>query len=117
MGWRLNRKYSWWLWVGALLLLTSCQGLSLYPPDGALRPMYVVRIYFTSLAERDRLASELDVWEVHRPEGYLVARIDGGTYLTLTFTGWRMTPECTTMRQLQDALDLQETTLADLCPL
>jgi len=79
--------------------------------------MYVVRIYFTTLTERDQLASELDVWEVHRPEGYLVARIDGGTYLTLTFTGWRITPECGTMRQLQAALDLRTTTLASLCPL
>ena len=116
MGWRLSRKQGW-LWGAALLLVMGCQGLSLYPPDGGPRPMYVVRIYFATLAERDRLAGELDVWEVHRPEGYLVARIDGGMYLTLAYTGWRVTPECATMRQLQDALDLQETTLASLCPL
>ena len=119
MGWRLRSKRLWqgWLWLAGMLLLAGCRGLTSYPADGAPQPMYLARIHFASPAERDQLASELDVWEVHRQEQYLIARLDGGTYLTLAFTGWRISLECARMRQLQSALNLSETTLQQICPL
>ncbi len=50
-------------------LLTWSAPLSTAGDDGSA----VVRIPFTSQAQLERLTSRLDVWEVHRDEGYVVA--------------------------------------------
>ena len=117
MGWRLRSKLNgWgWLWLTGVLLLAGCRGLTSSPADGTPQPMYLARIHFASLAARDQLASELDVWEVDRQEQYLIARLDAGAYLTLAFTGWRISLECTRMRQFQSALNLQDATLQQIC--
>ncbi len=116
MAWQLPSKLRW-LGLISLLLATGCSGLRLYPADGTPQPMYLARIHFTALTERDQLAAELDVWEVHRAEQYLVARLDAGSYLNLAVTGWRISLECERMRQFQSALNLQKTTLQQICPL
>lgn len=119
MGWQLHRNMGrrGWLWLSSALLVAGCSGLRIHPADGRPLPMYIARIHFATLAERDQLAGELDVWEVHRQEQYLIARLDAGAYLTLAFTGWRISPECDRMRQFQSALNLADETLQQICPL
>ena len=48
----------------------------------------VVRIPFTSQAQLERLTSRLDVWEVHRDEGYLVAFVGSQDRAWLTQEGF-----------------------------
>ena len=48
----------------------------------------VVRILFTSQAQLERLTSRLDVWEVHRDEGYVVAFVGSQDRAWLTQEGF-----------------------------
>ena len=118
MGWRWHssRRWRWRLWLVSMLAVVGCSARPITPAADSPQPMYLVRIHFATLAERDRLAGELDVWEVHRQEQYLIARLNGGTYLALAVTGWRISPECARMRQFQAALNLDERTLQQICP-
>ncbi len=99
------RKY--WLisrWVLALALLAASLGISA-PARGSVRalalvseasavskqPMaYIVRVYFNSLAERDRLASQLDALETSTRAGYVTAIVDETQYQALLAAGRRV---------------------------
>jgi len=52
----------------------------------------VVRIPFTSQAQLERLTSRLDVWEVHRDEGYVVAFVGPQDHAWLTQEGFAFRP-------------------------
>ncbi|MFN2225892.1 MAG: M14 family zinc carboxypeptidase [Anaerolineae bacterium] len=55
-------------------------------PDGPV----VVRIEFDSPDQLRDLAGELDIWEVHHDEGYLVALLEPDQYLSLASAGYRL---------------------------
>jgi len=65
----------------------------------------VVRIPFTSQAQLERLTSRLDVWEVHRDEGYLVAFVGSQDRAWLTQEGFAF--------QVNPTLLLHSDTIAD----
>ena len=69
-------------------LLTWSAPLSTAGDDGS----QVVRILFTSQAQLDRLTSRLDVWEVHRKEGYVVAFVGPQDRAWLTQKGFAFQP-------------------------
>ena len=50
----------------------------------------VARVYFADQADLNRLARELDIWEVHHREGYLVALLRADQYAHLQQTGYRV---------------------------
>jgi carboxypeptidase T len=50
----------------------------------------VARVFFVDLADLNRLAGELDVWEVVHEEGYLVALLRPDQLATLLRTGYRV---------------------------
>jgi carboxypeptidase T len=66
------------------LLLAWVAPLSTANDDGG----EIVRIPFTSQAQLERLTSRLDVWEVHRDEGYVVAFIGSQDRAWLTREGF-----------------------------
>jgi carboxypeptidase T len=53
-------------------------------------PAYLVRVYFSSLAERDRLASALDAQETSTAGGFLTAVVDDAQYRSLQAAGIRL---------------------------
>jgi carboxypeptidase T len=55
----------------------------------------VVRILFTSQAQLERLTSRLDVWEVHRDEGYVVALVGSQDRVWLRQEGFAFQPSPT----------------------
>ncbi len=50
----------------------------------------VARVYFTSREDMDQLAAQLDVWEVHPIEHYLVAHLTPQEYQSLQKAGYRI---------------------------
>ena len=50
----------------------------------------VARVFFADQADLNRLARELDIWEVHHREGYLVALLRADQYARLQQTGYRV---------------------------
>ena len=50
----------------------------------------VVRVYFTSLADRDRLASQIDALETPTAGGYITAIVDDAQRQTLAAAGYRV---------------------------
>ena len=69
------------------------QGLSLASAASASsKPstIYLVRVYFHSLAERDQLASQLDAQEASTSGGYVTAIVDAAKYQALLAGGWRV---------------------------
>lgn len=97
-----------------LLLLSGCAALTIRATEG-VSPMYIVRIFFASRAERDRLAAELDVWEVSQQEQFLIARVRPDQYLALSAAGWRIELDCAKMEQYTDALGLDAAAYSALC--
>src|SRR5262249_18390961 len=96
-AWRVGR-----LWLAFGILLASLS-LSLPPsrnpagPPAALaaelprQPLvYVVRVYFTSLAQRDQLAATLDAQESSTRGGYLTAIVAEAQYQALLASGTRV---------------------------
>ncbi len=71
------------------------------PPDGPV----VARIYYTDKTDLDRLAADLDIWEVNRAAGYAVALLTPGRYAALSAAGYRIeidqgrTTELSALRQ------------------
>jgi carboxypeptidase T len=55
-------------------------------PDTAV----VARVYFSDRADLDRLANQLDVWEVQHAKGYLLARLSPAQYDLLAQAGYRL---------------------------
>ena len=70
--------------AGVLGLVSAASAVS-KPPLA-----YVVRVYFNSLAERDRLASQLDVLETSTRAGYVTAIVDEAHYQALLAAGQRV---------------------------
>lgn len=85
------------VFAGAILLLVLINMQS--PPAGAQvqtpeppppdQPV-VVQIEYDSFEQLSQLVSELDVWEVHRDKGFLVAYVHSDQYRTLVSAGYRM---------------------------
>ncbi len=57
-------------------------------PDG--QGSWVVRAYFTSRAMLDSATSEIEPWEVHHDQGYMVLLVDQSQYSWLASLGFRM---------------------------
>lgn len=111
-AWRLRLN----LLCGMLVLLVGgCSGLAVQPPDGPM-PTYLVHIAFASTAERNRLAAELDVWEVDQAGRTLLARVRPDQLLGLRVMGRRMTAECRLMGEYQAALGLDDAAYGAFCP-
>jgi len=53
-------------------------------------PVYMVRVYFASLAQRDQLASELDAQEASTAGGYVTAIVDEAQLQALAARGYRV---------------------------
>ena len=61
------------------------------PPAESPNPAaLIVRVYFTTLADRDRLASQLDAQETSTSGGYVTAIVDKSQYQTLVAAGHRV---------------------------
>jgi carboxypeptidase T len=58
-------------------------------PPSVERPV-VAQILFANLRDLERLAGELDVWEVHHQEGYLVALLHSNQYEALLQAGYQV---------------------------
>jgi len=72
-----------------VLVMPSIDGASpsVAPPE---EEPVVARVFFADLADLNRLAGELDVWEVVHEEGYLVALLRPDQFATLRRTGYRV---------------------------
>ena len=57
---------------------------------GAQPPVYLVRVYFDSLLERDQLASQLDALETSTSGGYVTALVDDAQLAALRAAGKRL---------------------------
>ena len=103
--------------VVSAMLLFGCQPVRpsspLQSPDA---PWLIVRIYFANVAELNQMAAELDIWEVHRPAGFVVARVRSDQLQMLQQQGMHVELDCAKMTQLQKALGLSATVLDALCP-
>src|ERR1051325_5113332 len=69
----------------------------------------VMRVYFSDLAERDRLAQELNPEEALTTGGYLTVLGDHDLYYSLTARGLRVEIDENSSRDLSDPQILQET--------
>src|SRR4030088_929253 len=70
--------------TGAVSFATVASAVSKQPP------VYIVRVYFNSLAERDRLASQLDAQETSTGGGYVTAIVDQTQLQALQAAGERV---------------------------
>jgi carboxypeptidase T len=61
-------------------------GKSLEKPDSPV----VVRVYYKSQVELEKMASTLDIWETHPGEGYLLAMLTPVQYAHLAGGGYRL---------------------------
>jgi len=89
IGWTIKRVLAI-VFTGCFLLTWSAP-LSTAGDNGG----QVVRIPFTSQAQLERLTSRLDVWEVHRDEGYVVAFVGSQDRVWLTQEGFAFQPNPT----------------------
>jgi len=60
------------------------------PPAPAAKGPVVARVFFANLADLNRLAGELDVWEVVHEEGYVVVLLRPDQFAALLRTGYRV---------------------------
>ena len=83
------------LWAALILALIGVVPLVIVaqPPEATPsapdRPV-VVRIEFDTPQQLQALASELDVWEVHRDAGYVLALVQPGQYAALEAAGYQL---------------------------
>src|SRR5450759_3017263 len=96
--WRLGRLTLALMFLMASLAiqpqarLGGTAAVSLVPVAAAVSkqpPVYLARIYFNSLAERDQLASTLDAQETSTGGGYVTALVDDSQLATLRAAGKR----------------------------
>ena len=89
MHWRLV------VWKAAALALLVAglwtTAVSAQGPGG--REAQIARVYFEDRAQLNALAAQLDVWEVHRDEGFFVARLTPETMRRLRAQGVRIETE------------------------
>lgn len=60
------------------------------PTHPSVEGPVVARVFFADLADLNRLANQLDVWEVHHAEGYLVALLHPDQVTALLPAGYRV---------------------------
>lgn len=80
------------LFIILLNVSTASDQAGLTEHESRLTPVsepIVARVYFNSDADLVRLAGELDIWEVDRAQGYVVAQLHPDQYLTLPTVGYR----------------------------
>ncbi len=80
-------------WLAIASAATAAPGPALPPgPTGSAQPAgpVVARVYFGDQADLDRLAETLDVWEVNRTRGYLVALLGPERYAALLRASYRV---------------------------
>ena len=63
----------------------------------------IVRVYFDSHDELNRLAAELDVWEVNNAQGYLVAQVTAAEEQALRGQGYRVESDAQKMAEWNTA--------------
>ena len=88
----MTRKKSAWLsaLTVALILLSSAGPWSLASiPSGPTEPV-VVRLYVRDKEHLDPVAGELDIWEAHPEELYVVAAVNPAEYQWLQSLGYRL---------------------------
>jgi murein tripeptide amidase MpaA len=76
--------------LGGLALPAPVVNSQALPPTPAAEVPLVVRIYFSSLAERDRLAGLVDALEESTAGGYVGALVSPAEYQTLLAAGYRI---------------------------
>ncbi len=60
-------------------------------PDGPpTSDLIIVRLYYQNRTHLDAVAGELDIWEVHADQGYVIAMIDQQQYKWLQTLGYRI---------------------------
>jgi carboxypeptidase T len=98
-GFRLGRSLLAFVLLAANLTLPSPArrvSADLRPPGTPvlqapnIPQAYLVRVYFNSLADRDKLASELDAQETSTAGGYITAIVDDAQYQALQAAGRRV---------------------------
>lgn len=100
-------------WLAVALPLLVAAALFSFPGEVRVRTTaaaaapaegpVVVRVEFDSPEQLRALAGELDVWEVHHDEGYLVALVEPHQYLSLDSAGYRL--------QVEEALSIHPDTI------
>jgi hypothetical protein len=86
------------------LLLASCTMIQPLPPQTSDDGWLIVRINYDSTATLNRIASELDIWEVDRTAQTLVARVRLDQRQWVLALGQSITLDCAKMRANRDAL-------------
>jgi hypothetical protein len=93
---------------GGVLASVSPQASFNFPrPAGQLLSSPVVaRVYFSVRSDLDHLASQLDIWEVHPDQGYLLAMLSPEKYVALSQAGYRLEVDPTLTARLNQPLQL-----------
>jgi len=76
----------------------------------------LAKVYFHSEQELGQLATELDLWEVHHPQGYVLALLYPAEITRLRSAGWQVeiSPESTASLRLPSlAVPFQLTGIQD----
>lgn len=78
--------------LGTLVGLAAAAAREVAPPDPGQteEALLVVRVWYGSRANLERLAAELDIWEVHPNEGRLIAAVHDREYAWLQSLGYRV---------------------------
>ncbi len=102
-------RSGWLLVLMVVVVLAGLMGpwsLADTPPAGPSEPV-VVRLYFRDQAHLNAVAGELDIWEVHRDAGYVVAALRPAEYQWLQGLGYRLEidAEKTALLGIQAPLD------------
>jgi len=82
-------------WLSALVAVLVLVGLASPGSLAGTAPTEieeaaVIRLYYSDRAHLDAVVGELDVWEVHGDEGYVVAAVQPATYQWLRGLGYRL---------------------------
>jgi carboxypeptidase T len=104
-----HRRFTWLSALAAVLILASlaAPGSLAGATPAKIDEAAVVRLYYTDRAHLDAVAGELDIWEVHSDEGYVVAAVQPATYQWLQGLGYRLEidAEKTALLGIQAPLD------------
>ena len=72
------------------------------PPSGPV----VARVYYSDRPNLDQLASQVDIWEVHPDQGYLLTMLSPQKYTALSQAGYRLEIDATRTTRLNQPLQL-----------
>jgi carboxypeptidase T len=79
---------------------------SYLPTSQAPSTPVVARVYFSGRSDLDQLASQLDIWEVHPNQGYLLAMLTPEKYISLSQAGYRLEVDPSQTARLNQPLQL-----------